>query len=60
MEWYGGAHLEYPLVEVWQQEDEQVECADLLLQVLNVRNTGKRREVLPSQQRYWEVPGEGE
>lgn len=38
---YRGGHLEHSLVHIWQQQYQQVESSDLLLQVRDVRYTGK-------------------
>lgn len=43
-------YLECSLVELWQHEDEQVECPDLLLEITDVSNGDKRRQVLSGQQ----------
>ncbi len=49
-------HLEHFLVDIWQQQDEQIERPDLLLQALDVGYAGKRWQVFLSQQRHRQFP----
>lgn len=43
-------HLEDSLVDIWQQQDQQVESPDLFLQTIDVRYAGKWLQVLTRQQ----------